>query len=173
MTMPIAPVSSRNQDSEKGLDLRSSIHAIYRDLQSEIATLSPVCNLSGRCCRFKEWDHTLFLSAIEAEVLIEEAPPAIRELDEGATCPWQDQRGHCTAREARPLGCRVYFCDPSYEGKAEGLSENYLKRLKRLADEYKRPWSYAPLHVHLRDAERQGSWRGIAPPTPPAATLTP
>ena len=39
----------------------------------------------------------------------------MRPLDQGATCPWQDSRGHCTAREARPLGCRVYYCDPAFE----------------------------------------------------------
>jgi Fe-S-cluster containining protein len=139
--------------------LRSDVRAMYEDLAREIAEAGPVCDLSGRCCRFAEWDHTLFLSGIEAKLLIEDAPPPVRELDEGATCPWQNERGHCTAREARPLGCRVYFCDPNYQETGQSLSERYLKRLKQLADKYQLPWDYAPLHRHLREASSSGLWR--------------
>ena len=67
--------------------------------------------------------------AAEAALLVADAPPPARPLDDGATCPWQDGAGRCTARGARPLGCRVYFCDPSYEGQAEPLTEEFLGRL--------------------------------------------
>ena len=140
--------------------LRESILQVYDDLASDVARAGPVCDLSGRCCRFTEWDHTLFLSLIEANLLIAEAPPAIRALDGGSTCPWQDQRGHCTAREARPMGCRVYFCDPTYEETGQALSETYLRRLKTLAASHQQAWDYAPLHHHLRAAVEQGRWRG-------------
>lgn len=53
------------------------------------------------------------------------------------------------------MGCRVYFCDPQYEGQAEGLSEAFLARLKRLAEDFGLPWNYAPLHQHLRLAWSQ------------------
>lgn len=132
--------------------MRAAVLAIYADLDAEVARRAPVCQLSGRCCRFKEYDHTLFLSAPELNVLLADAPPPVRPLDEGSTCPWQDAQGRCTARNARPLGCRVYFCDPSYEGQAEELSEIFLGRLRRLADDYGQPWNYAPLHNHLRSA---------------------
>lgn len=154
-------------------EVAKRLHVIYQDLEKEIEQAGPVCDLSGRCCRFQEWDHTLFLSGIEAEILIREAPPSVRELDSGATCPWQDDRGRCTAREARPLGCRVYFCDPSYEGKAEALSEVYLARIKHLADESDRPWSYAPLHQHLRAAEERGTWCRFSPTQLESPPLTP
>jgi Fe-S-cluster containining protein len=142
--------------------LRESIRALYDDLAREIARAGPVCDLSGRCCRFADYDHTLFLSGIEAEILVADAPPACRPLDAGATCPWQDDRGHCTAREARPLGCRVYYCDPTYQEIGQGLSETYLSRLKELANAHGRPWAYAPLHRHLRDAIDRGEWRDPA-----------
>lgn len=132
--------------------VRGPLQALYADLDREIATLAPTCELSGRCCRFREYDHTLFLSAAEATLLLADAPDPARPLDEGETCPWQDARGRCTAREARPLGCRVYFCDPGYQGQAERLSETYLDRLKRLTDALVLPWDYAPLHRHLRRA---------------------
>ena len=91
-------------------------------LDAAVARLGPVCRISGRCCRFREYGHTLFLSAPEADYLLSEAPAPVRPLDDGETCPWQDVRGRCTARDARPLGCRVYFCDPAYQDAAPELS---------------------------------------------------
>lgn len=144
--------------------LRASIRKVYGDLSHEIAVAGPVCDLSGRCCRFEEWDHTLFLSGIEADMLLAEAPPACRPLDGGATCPWQDGHGRCTAREARPLGCRVYFCDPTYQETGQALSETYLSRLKSVAAAHDLPWNYAPLHQHLRAAVERGQWQSPANP---------
>ncbi len=126
----------------------NALPVLYASLDAEVAALAPVCEVSGRCCRFKEYDHTLFLSRPEAELLLE------RGLPEGAvvndeSCPFQI-RGLCTARERRPLGCRVYFCDPNYAGQGERLTEEYLARLKRLHDESGVPWDYRPLEQHLR-----------------------
>jgi Fe-S-cluster containining protein len=104
------------------------------------------------------------VSAPEAAVLLEDGPPAVRRLDDGETCPWQDDRGRCTAREARPLGCRVYFCDPAYQTDAHSLSEQFIARLKRLVEEHDLPWQYAPLHHHLEAARNQG--RFLSPSLP-------
>lgn len=136
--------------------LRAALQVVYDDLASDVARAGPVCELSGRCCRFAEYDHTLFLSACEAELLLADAPPPVRALDEGQTCPWQDVQGRCTAREARPLGCRVYYCDPSYQHRSHELSELYLAKIRRIAEETGRPWGYAPLHTHLREAQSTG-----------------
>ncbi len=133
--------------------VREPLRQIYEELDQAVALAGPVCQLSGRCCRFQEFGHTLFLSAMEAAVLVADAPPPSRPLDDGASCPWQDSKGHCTAREARPLGCRVYYCDSTYQEMAKELSEVYLGRLKRLAVERGIPWNYAPLHHHLRAPE--------------------
>jgi hypothetical protein len=130
----------------------AELRALYAELDAEVAALGPVCQLSGRCCRFKEYGHTLFVSTLEARLLLESAPEPCRPLDLGDTCPWQDARGHCTARDCRPLGCRVYYCDPSYEQFAYGLSETYVGRLKKLTDKHGLPWNYAPLHRHLEFA---------------------
>jgi hypothetical protein len=147
---------------------RAEVHAIYDDLDEAVRRLAPVCLASGRCCRFREFDHTLFLSGLEADLLCAEAPPEARPLDEGASCPWQDAAGLCTARDARPLGCRVYFCDPAYAGQAERLSEEYLGRLQRLSVRLARAWDYAPLHHHLRQAAADGRWGCAHRPAAPA-----
>ena len=131
---------------------------LYAGLDAAVAALGPACGLSGRCCRFHETGHTLFLSAPEASLLLDEAPSPVRPLDSGATCPWQSATGLCTARDARPLGCRVYFCDPAYQRHAPELSETFIARLKRLVDEAGLSWDYAPLHHHLRRALAVGQF---------------
>ena len=98
--------------------IRDELRALYRELDEAVAMTGPVCQLSGRCCRFKDYGHTLFLSAPEALLLVADAPQPPGQLDNGQSCPWQDVRGRCTARDARPLGCRVFFCDPSFETHA-------------------------------------------------------
>jgi hypothetical protein len=136
--------------------VRSELYALYQELDEAVAELGPVCEISGRCCRFQDYGHTLFLSAPEALLLVSDAPPPARALDAGQTCPWQDMRGRCSAREARPLGCRVYFCDPAFQSHAPELSERFIARLKRTAQEHAWLWNYAPLHHHLQHACSEG-----------------
>ena len=137
-------------------EAREPLAILYRELDAAVAEAGPRCTLSGRCCRFEEYGHTLFLSAPEAAVLLADAPPPSRPLDDGLTCPWQDERGRCTAREARPLGCRVYFCDPTFQEHAPRLSEEFLSRLKAIVVDRGWPWGYAPLHRHLTAAFDRG-----------------
>lgn len=128
-------------------ELRRHVLELYREVDRDVGAAGPVCVASGRCCRFKEYGHTLFLSNLEAEVLLADAPPFEKPVS-ADFCPFQ--KGNlCTAREPRPLGCRIYFCDPSYQETAGRISEKYLGRLKRLADEHGVGWKYAPLHSFL------------------------
>ena len=128
--------------------LRQAVLELYREVDREVAAAGPVCVASGRCCRFKEYGHTLFVSQIEADVLLADAPPYDSAAVTADFCPFQ--KGNlCTAREPRPLACRIYYCDPNYQEKAGELSEKYLRELKRLADEHGAGWRYAPLHVFL------------------------
>lgn len=130
-------------------EMRQGLLAIYEEAATEVARAAPVCELSGRCCRFKEYGHTLFISRPEAELLLEQGLPAGAMVsDEG--CPFQIQ-GLCTARERRPLGCRLYYCDPKYEGVGERLSEQLIGQLKVIHNETGTPWEYRPLHVFLRE----------------------
>lgn len=132
-------------------ELRRQILALYAEVDHAVAAAGPVCIASGRCCRFKEYGHTLFLSNLEAEILLESAPafdgPVSME-----TCPYQ--KGNlCTARASRPLGCRIYFCDPAYQERSHAITETALRRLKELAATDGIPWRYAPLHHFLNHPE--------------------
>lgn len=143
--------------------IRGDLQAIYASLDADIARAGPRCELSGRCCRFEEYGHTLFVSAPEMSLLLADAPDPSRPLDDGLTCPWQDSLGRCTARGARPLGCRVYFCDDTYGETGEQLSEIYIAKLKELVASRDLPWAYAPLHMHLRRALESGQFRVPSP----------
>jgi hypothetical protein len=145
------------------LECRTDLRELYEELDREVALLGPVCALSGRCCRFLEFGHTLFVSAAEVQFLLGFGPPPSAALDEGATCPWQDSRGHCTARDARPLGCRIYYCDPTYQEDAHRLSEQFIDRLKKLSTRHGIPWNYAPIHRHLHDEQRLGTFPSVEP----------
>lgn len=134
--------------------LRDGLLAIYTDLQSDVARAAPVCDLSGRCCRFKEYGHTLFISRPEAELLLEVPFPEGLVVDEGG-CPYQ-VNGLCTARDRRPLGCRAYYCDPNYAGVGELLSERYIARLKQLHQATGTPWEYRPLHHFFKEGHAAG-----------------
>jgi Fe-S-cluster containining protein len=130
--------------------LRRQVLELYREVDAAVAHAGPVCVASGRCCRFKEYGHTLFLSNLEAEVLLAAAPPYAQPVS-ADFCPFQKDN-LCTAREPRPLGCRVFYCDPAYQETGNAIMEKYLHRLKELAEEHGLPWRYAPLHSFLNEA---------------------
>jgi hypothetical protein len=131
--------------------LRRQVLEMYEEVDREVAAAGPVCVASGRCCRFKEYGHTLFVSNLEAAVLLHDAPPYEGPVT-ADFCPFQ--RGNlCTAREPRPLGCRVYYCDPNYQETGARISETYLRRLKALADAHGARWHYAPLYHFLNHPE--------------------
>ena len=127
--------------------LRQDVLAVYAAADAAVRAAGPRCDASGRCCRFTEYGHTLFISAFEAELLLEHAPafevPVSRD-----GCPFQ-VNGLCTARDARPLGCRIYFCDLSYQDRMAEITEDAIAALKRVADAHGGGWHYAPLHHFL------------------------
>ena len=101
----------------RGAVVFGELEALYSQLDEEVA----------RACRLSDQRALLPVPRVRPHPVplgsgmrlpVEPCPRALRPLDDGETCPWQDERGRCTAREARPLGCRVYFCDPAYEGAA-------------------------------------------------------
>jgi len=146
-------------------ELRVAVHAVYAEADAAVAAAGPRCDASGRCCRFQEYGHTLFISNLEAEILLDAAPPYAKPVS-ADSCPFQ-VNNLCTARDPRPLGCRVYFCDPTYQDTGNAISETYLRRLKDLTAQYGSDWRYAPLHVFLNEGE------GHSPPVPAESAPAP
>jgi hypothetical protein len=148
-------------------ELKHRVLEVYADVDRLVAAAGPRCNESGRCCRFKEYGHTLFVSQFEAEILLETAPSYAKPVSPDG-CPFQVET-LCTARDERPLGCRIYFCDPAYQDHQGEITEHALRRLKRLAGEFNTGWRYAPLHFFLDEAERP---RDVLPHQDPKIPLT-
>jgi hypothetical protein len=141
-------------------EVQRRVLEVYREADEEVRAAGPVCLASGRCCRFKEWGHVLYISNLEADVLLAAAPPYEQPVSPDF-CPFQKDK-LCTAREPRPLGCRVYYCDLNYQETGNQITEKYLHRLKKLAEEHGVEWRYAPLHTFLNAAPR----RADAPRSP-------
>lgn len=137
------------------MSVRDEIIKLYAEVDAAVAAAGPKCEASGRCCRFTEWGHVLYLSHLEAELLLESAPAYDQPVSPDG-CPFQKDK-LCTAREPRPLGCRIYFCDPNYQQTASVIMEEALAKMKRLADEHGLGWRYAPLHAFLNDAPTRGA----------------
>jgi len=145
--MQLPPADGPPARSSLAIGATAALDAIYAAVDHDVAARGPRCELSGRCCRFDEFGHRLFLTRLEADRLLAQGLPVGTAVEPGL-CPFQ-QHLLCTARDRRPLGCRVYFCDPAYEGQAELLSEKYLAAIRRLHDEAGIPCDDADLHWHL------------------------
>jgi len=71
-----------------------------------------------------------------------------RDTVEG--CPYQEGT-KCTAREGRPLGCRIYFCDENSQSWQEEVYEKYHAQLKALHEQYQVPYRYLEWRAALRE----------------------
>jgi Fe-S-cluster containining protein len=131
-------------------DIHRRVLDLYAEVDAAVAAAGPKCDASGRCCRFKEWGHVLYLSALEADVLLAGAPAYVKPVSPDF-CPFQSET-LCTARDPRPLGCRIYFCEPAYQQTGNALMEDALRKMKKLTTDAGRDWRYAPLHVFLNEA---------------------
>jgi len=131
-------------------ELWRELEEVYAELDRELATLRPLCQSSGRCCRFKAYGHQLWTTRVELDYLVAkrglpEGPP-----QEDGTCPYLKD-GLCSVRDHRMLGCRIYFCDAGYAGSMGPLYEKYHARIKDLHRRHGEAYRYGELLGSLRD----------------------
>ena len=122
------------------LDLES----VYAELEADLAALGPRCQLSGRCCRFREYGHQLWTTRLELEYLLtKEGPPKAARSQAGSdgVCPWL-REGQCSVRDHRMLGCRIFFCDEAYESSMGPLYEKHHARIRELHRRHNVPYDY-------------------------------
>lgn len=134
--------------------IASGVRAIYDDIAVRVEQRGPVCWASGRCCNFEAFGHRLYVTGLEAALAQRWATHPATERDvisaiSRGGCPFQV--GHlCGQREARPLGCRVFFCDRSATQWQHELMESGLDRIRALHDEHAIPYRYAEWRAMLR-----------------------
>ncbi len=148
-----AELASRWAEAAFHPAIDAGIREIYGEVARETAALAPTCNASGRCCRFGEWGHLLYVTGLEAAWCIRESARTPTAADVLAAagrddCPFLES-GLCTVHLARPLGCRAYFCDPKAQGWQESLSERMLARLRALHDAHGVPYRYGEWRTML------------------------
>jgi Fe-S-cluster containining protein len=138
-------------------EVRAAVKAVYRDLAAEVEERRPVCVVSGRCCRFEEYGHRLYVTTMELAAFVHgleatsrgEALSTSMNQWNGAGCPFQISK-LCGVHAIRPFGCRIYFCDPTSTRWQQDAYELFHARLKRLHEELDVPYYYVEWRQALR-----------------------
>jgi len=129
-----APPMRATAAEDEPAALVDRVRALYQRVDAEIAARQPVCINRGTCCRFDAYGHRLYVTQVELDYfLLHQRPHGLRDVTTGA-CPYQIA-GRCTAREHRPLGCRIFFCDPNAQDWQPALYERRLAELKQIGEE--------------------------------------
>jgi Fe-S-cluster containining protein len=130
----------------------AALESVYAYIAAQVESRRPVCEQSGRCCRFEEHGHRLYVTGLEAACTLAQLGRTLGR-DELALakarggCPFQIDN-LCSVHAIRPLGCRVYYCDPTAQQWQEELSERALAEVRRIHERYVIPYRY-------------GEWRAI------------
>ncbi|HEX4793767.1 MAG TPA: hypothetical protein VH370_08250 [Humisphaera sp.] len=162
-------------------EVRDAVAAVYASLAKAIEERRPICRTSGRCCRFEEFGHRLYVTTLELAKLVHDlsemdkpsaattSPKSLPVLttnnsqptthDPPDGCRFQIE-GLCTIHAIRPFGCRVFFCDATSTQWQQDQYEKHHARLRQLHEELGVPyryveWRYALVQLGLaagRDA---------------------
>jgi Fe-S-cluster containining protein len=129
-----------------------AVAAIYESVREQIDARRPVCVMSGRCCRFEEYGHRLYVTTMELASFSRAASPqgflgAMSAWD-GTGCPFQVNR-LCSVHASRPFGCRIFFCDPTATQWQQDLYERFHAELKGLHESLQVPYFYVEWRAGL------------------------
>ena len=119
----------------------AAMRDFYAQLEGEAAAHRPVCRRRGDCCRFGEFGHRLYVTPAELAFFIGTNNSALVAAAAATTCPYQVD-GLCRVRSARPMGCRVFFCESAGQGWQESLTEAALLELRELHLRFVLPYAY-------------------------------
>ena len=136
--------------------IRAVLDAVYDYAAESIAQRGPVCNQSGRCCKFEEHGHRLYVTGLETAYTVSQltgehpdlTPETLQAALDAGGCPFQ-LGNLCAVHTLRPLGCRLYFCDPVAQGWQEGMSEKLLEQIRRLHETHEIPYRYGEWRAML------------------------
>lgn len=128
-------------------DVLDAMRDFYTKLDHRIAAQPATCWNKGECCRFGEFGHRLYVTTLEAAYYIASSEPLTAEQSKEDRCP-HAFAGKCHARQHRPMGCRIFFCDPAAQHWQAPLTEAALDELRKLHEEFDVPYVYADwMHV--------------------------
>ncbi len=142
-------------------DVRDALARVHDGIAHDVGKLSPVCEQSGRCCRFEEYGHRLYITGLETAasllgagiinragiLLIHPGAPGDPADAAAGVCPLAVGRA-CGVHHDRPAGCRVFYCDPVWAPDMGRVSERAAGEIRAM-------------HERFGVAYRYGEWRGL------------
>ncbi len=149
------------RDASAVAAIDAALRELYAELDAAITAKGPTCWSSGKCCKFDDFGHRLYVTGLEiawflgqvGRVQVQGASdakggglrlPQLAELSTpllGGACPYQLD-GLCSTHTIRPLGCRIFFCQQGTEAWQQDLYEAFLKRLQTLHDQHGLEYRY-------------------------------
>jgi Fe-S-cluster containining protein len=134
----------------------AALRAIYAEVDARFAGWS--CEASTDCCHFGRTGREPYVTPIELAAVLRErarsgrkpaADPAPRRANDRKSlplakderrCPLLDDAGRCTVYEARPFGCRTFFCDRALPGDkvAQRDINAFVARIRDLTRDFER-----------------------------------
>ena len=133
-------------------EVREAVGRLYADVQTEVDARHPVCVVSGRCCRFEEFGHRLFVTTIELAAFLHgldaQSSRRVSPPWDGTGCPFQAHK-LCGVHPIRPFGCRMFFCDATSTEWQNQAYERFHARLKALHEELNVPYRYVEWRAAL------------------------
>lgn len=133
-----------------------TLRAIDAEVAESTRAAKPLCVASGRCCRFEQFGHRLFVTGLEAAWVLRRLRSDLDRSLTGSelaaamasgTCPFL-RDGLCSVHTIRPFACRTFFCDPRATAWQAELHERMHARVRSLHDE-------------VGVAYRYGEWRAM------------
>jgi Fe-S-cluster containining protein len=129
------------QDAAARPDVADAVATVHTNLAAEVEARRPLCELSGRCCRFEECGHRLYVTTMELAAFVRAAGERRVAHWDGRGCPFQIGK-LCGVHAIRPFGCRIFFCDPASTQWQQEAYERFHGRFKRLHAELEVPYFY-------------------------------
>lgn len=120
--------------------LHERMAAFYAAVDAAISAYQPVCRNRGACCRFDSFGHKLYVTTLELAYFLHGCGLPW-PLPLGDACPFQ-VAGRCITRSYRPLGCRIFYCDPDMRDWQGPEYESRLMELRRMSEELAIPYRY-------------------------------
>jgi Fe-S-cluster containining protein len=134
----------------KNSEAMAAVAEVYADLAAAVAERKPICVISGRCCHFEAYGHRLYVSTLELARFCADTQPQAPGNWDGTGCPFQRAK-LCGVHAARPMGCRIFFCDATSTAWQHGLYEALHNRLRGLHEKLNVPYYYVEWRSALRE----------------------
>jgi hypothetical protein len=120
------------------------LRGVYARMNAALQPFRRHCAARGDCCNFTKTGHMLYVTDLEAAEMARCGLEPVESQAAGGTCPYlRDSK--CGAREHRGLGCRIYYCDGTYETERNDVYEAALKEIRAIEARHGIEHKYRPV----------------------------